>query len=193
MAARKPIPYNSGIFFITFTCHKWLPLINEVNGYDIMYNWFDVLKHKGHFINGYVLMPNHIHAIISFINTCQSINTIVGNGKRFMAYEIIKRLEGSNQKELLATLSNDVEAKRKENKKIHQVWETSFGWKECKTKEFIIEKLTYAHTNPCVKKWNLCLHPADYLHSSAKYYLTGEQGIYPVTNFMEMDDISFIS
>lgn len=192
MTARKTIPYNSGMFFITFTCHKWLPLISKVNGYDIIYKWFDALKHKGHFINGYVLMPNHIHAIISFIKTGQSINTIVGNGKRFVAYEIIKRLEDSNQKELLAVLSNDVEVKRKENNKIHQVWETSFGWKECRTKEFINQKLDYAHTNPCVKKWNLCSHPADYLHSSAKYYLTGEQGIYLVTNFMEMDDISFI-
>ena len=35
-------------------------------------------------------MPNHLHALIAFRNTGQSINTIVGNGKRFMAYEIIR-------------------------------------------------------------------------------------------------------
>lgn len=33
-----------------------------------------------------ILMPNHVHAIISFVNTHQSINIIVGNGKRFMAF-----------------------------------------------------------------------------------------------------------
>jgi hypothetical protein len=42
---------------------------------------------------GFVVMPNHVHAIISFIESPQSINTIIGNGKRFMAYEIIKRLQ----------------------------------------------------------------------------------------------------
>lgn len=29
----------------------------------------------------------------------------------------------------------------------------------------------------------------DYLHSSAKFYFTGEQGIYPVTNSGELNDI----
>ena len=88
MPVRKTIPYNSGMFFITFTCHNRLPLIEKVNGYDIIYKWFDHLKMPGHFINGFVIMPNHVHALISFKNTGQSINTIIGNGKRFMAYEI---------------------------------------------------------------------------------------------------------
>ena len=38
-------------------------------------------------------MPNHVHAMISFSKTEKSINRIIGDGKRFMAYEIIKRLE----------------------------------------------------------------------------------------------------
>ena len=46
-------------------------------------------------------MHNHVHALISFINTKQSINTIIGNGKRFMAYEIIQRLEANNEVALL--------------------------------------------------------------------------------------------
>ena len=193
MPVKKTIPYNSGTFFITFTCHKWLSLIDVVDGYDILYDWFDILKQNGHYINGFVIMPNHVHAIISFVNTNQSINTIIGNGKRFMAYEIIKRLKTDNQQELLGLLSNDVELKRRENKKLHQVWEISFDWKECRTKSFLMEKLDYLHANPCVKKWDLCIAPVEYLHSSAKYYITGKQGIYPVTNFMEMDDIEFMS
>lgn len=48
------------------------------------------------------------------------------------------------------------------------------------------------HDNPCVKKWQLCNNPAEYLHSSAKFYTIGEQGIYPVTNFMEMEDVEFV-
>ncbi|CAN5554986.1 hypothetical protein BH11BAC5_BH11BAC5_33260 [soil metagenome] len=84
---------------------------------NIIYKWFYHLKSKGHFINGYVIMPNHVHALISFINTTQSINTIIGNGKRFMAYEIINRLEKNNETTLLEQLAGDVEATRKENKK----------------------------------------------------------------------------
>ena len=111
MPVKQTIPYRYGSFLITFTCYKWLPLIEKVNGYDIIYNWFDILKKDGHYINGFVVMPNHIHAIISFIKTPQLINSIVGNGKRFMAYEIVKRLKHLGEIDLLSQLGNAVEAK----------------------------------------------------------------------------------
>jgi hypothetical protein len=38
-----------------------------------------------------------VHALIPFINTKQSVNTILSNGKRFMAYEIIARLQAQNE------------------------------------------------------------------------------------------------
>ncbi len=41
-------------------------------------------------------MPNQVHALIGFQNTGKSINKIVGNGKRFIAYEIINRLQTQN-------------------------------------------------------------------------------------------------
>jgi REP element-mobilizing transposase RayT len=190
MPVKQTIPYNFGTFFITFTCHNWLPLIDKTNGYDIIYNWFSVLKSKGHYINGYVIMPNHVHALISFTQTSQSINTIIGNGKRFMAYEIIKRLQTAGETDLLQQLQNNVETARKSNNKQHEVWELSFDWKECRSNEFIKQKLDYMHNNPCVKKWNLCNSPAEYLHSSAKFYITGQQGIFSVTNFMAMEDVA---
>jgi len=31
--------------------------------------------------------------------------------------------------------------------------------------------------------------PEKYIHSSAKFYVTGEQGIFPVTSFMELRDV----
>jgi len=191
MPVKHTIPYSSGMFFITFTCHQWQPLIDKVNGYDIVYHWFDHLKSKGHFINAYVIMPNHVHAVISFVNTGQSINTIIGNGKRFMAYEIIQRLQQNGETALLEQLSNRIEARRKENNKQHNVWELSFDWKECRSNDFVWQKLDYLHNNPCTGKWHLALNAIEYLHSSAKYYLTGVQGVFAVTNFMEMQDVDF--
>ena len=189
MPLKQTIPYHYGTFFITFTSYQWLSLIDIVNGYDIIYGWFDHVKSKGHFINGYVLMPNHVHVLISFINSDQSINTIIGNGKRFVAYDIVKRLEQQGGTTLLATLSANIEMKRRLKNKQHNVWELSFDWKECIGKDFIWQKLNYMHNNPCTGRWQLAANAIEYKHSSAKYYLTGEAGIYPVTNFMEMLDI----
>ena len=35
--------------------------------------------------------------------------------------------------------------------------------------------------------------PEQYEHGSAKYYYTGEQGIYTVTGFMELRDVDLIT
>ncbi|MBS1632560.1 MAG: hypothetical protein JST10_08300 [Bacteroidetes bacterium] len=121
--------------------------------------------------------------------TKQKINTIVGNGKRFMAYEIVERLRQNNEIELLKKLAEEVENTRKQKNKLHEVWKLSFDWKDCRSKEFINQKLNYIHNNPCGGKWNLCSSPYEYLHSSAKYYLIQEQGIYLLTNIWEMEDL----
>lgn len=189
MPVKTTIPYSEGVFSITFTCVNWLPLIERTNGYDSVYNWFDYLKLNGHFILGYVIMPNHLHAVIAFRKARQSINTIIGNGKRFMAYEIIKRLKESNDTEILTVISNSVESVRKRCKKQHDVWELSFDWKRCENEKFVYQKLDYIHNNPCKGKWNLCSSPGDYVHSSARYYLTGEHGDYEVTGYAELMDI----
>ena len=68
--------------------------------------------------------------------------------------------------------------------KTHGMREDSFDVKECRTEKFIQQKLDYIHYNPC-KEDKLVELPEQYEHSSAKYYYTGEQGIYLVTNFMK--------
>jgi REP element-mobilizing transposase RayT len=190
MPVKRKITEPDGVYFITFTCHQWKPLIELTRSYDLIYNWFYHLKSKGHYINGYVILPNHLHALIAFRNTGQSINTIVGNGKRFIAYEIIKRLEKQGEANLLHQLNLSVEAKDRERNKKHEVWEDSFDWKECRTNKYMQQKLDYMHENPCKGKWNLAAAPVDYEHSSAKYYITGEQGIYEVLNYCELADIN---
>ena len=61
-------------------------------------------------------MPNHFHALIGFQNTGKTINTIIGNGKRFMAYQIVDRLEEQKEMLLLHQLQQAVESKDRERK-----------------------------------------------------------------------------
>ena len=87
-------------------------------------------------------------------------------------------------------LQNVVNRSDKNKGKLHEVWEDSFDWKECNSSEFIVQKLDYMHNNPFAGKWQLCVIAMGYLHSSAKFYITGEQGIYRVLNFRELDDLN---
>ncbi len=78
---------------------------------------------------------------------------------------------------------------QKADNKLHKVFEPSFDWKECRTSAFIQQKLNYIHWNPCKGENKIVELPEQYIHSSAKFYITGEQGIYPVTSYTELEDI----
>jgi hypothetical protein len=38
---------SRGIYFITFTCHNWLPLIDTADAYDDVDKFFEVIKRMG--------------------------------------------------------------------------------------------------------------------------------------------------
>ncbi len=84
---------------------------------------------SGHYIIGYVIMPNHLHAIIGFRNSSKSINSIVGNGKRFIAYEIVKRLKDNGHNYILEQMKSWVNKTDELRNKKHEVFEPSFDWK----------------------------------------------------------------
>jgi len=135
-------------------------------------------------------MPNHLHALLAFRNTQgQSINSIIGNGKRFMAYELIKRLRENGKEDVLNLLSSYVNTTEKQRGKLHEPFEPSFDWKECDSQKLIEQKLDYIHENPSRGNWQLVDQPEDYLHSSAAFYATGKQGIYEVTSYMALEDV----
>jgi len=189
MTVRKAIAEREGLYFITITCARWLPLFQLTEGYDIVYTWFDYLKRNSHFIVGYVIMPNHFHCLIAFKNSSRKLNSVIGNGKRFMAYELVKRLKEKKEDSILTHLASWVNDTDRKRGKIHEVFEPSFDAKECYTDKFIEQKLNYIHENPCRGKWLLAETPNGYPHSSAAFYLTGIQGGYPIKNFMELKDI----
>ncbi len=190
MSVKTTITENSGVYFITFTCYNWIPLFAITNGYNSVYKWFDALRQKGHIIVAYVIMPNHLHAIIAFKDAKESINKLIGNGKRFIAYQLIELLRQQNRANLLDQLASAVSTRDSRKGQMHRVFMRSFDIKECKTTRFVRQKAEYIHNNPCRKSSLQCLSPEDYLHSSATYYVTGQSGIYPVTTYMELQDIS---
>ena len=189
MPVRRSITAPDGVYFITVTCVRWLPLFKLVNGYDIIYKWFDILKQCGHYLIGYVIMPDHLHAVIAFSNSGKPIDSIVGNGKRFMAYEIVRRLQQQKLTSILDQMKQWVNATDARRNKQHEVFEPSFDWKQCRNERFIVQKLSYMHWNPCRCEPQLAALPENYIHSSAKFYLTGEQGIYKVTSYTELEDV----
>ena len=126
MPVRKLIPEKDGVYFFTFTCARWLSLFHIADGYRCVYKWFDVLIKNEHYIIGYAIMPNHVHAIVAFRNTDKTINSIIANGKRFLAYDLVAELESKNEVVVLNQLNGWVNATDKSRNKQHEVFESSF-------------------------------------------------------------------
>ena len=130
-------------------------------------------------------MPNHLHLLLHYLQGNSSLNTVIGNGKRFMAYDLIDALERLHEDFLLSRLQLAVRPKDRKKGKRHEVWKGSFDVKECWTEKFVLQKLNYMHNNPCSGKWKLAESPIEYLHSSALFYSTGKQRLYPVKDYRE--------
>ena len=150
-----------------------MPLIETTNSYDIVYNWFTVLKEKAVDIVGFVIMPNHLHCILHFKEKEFSVNKVISNGKRFMAYEIINRLEKQQNKEVLDTLHKALTERERKKGQLHKVFKDSFDAKAIFSDKFMEQKLNYMHYNPVSGKWQLVNDFTDYEHSSASFYELG--------------------
>ena len=72
---------------------------------------------------GYVIMPNHFHGIFYIPDHCdKTINQILANGKRFIAYDIIKGLEQQQKESILQELFHSTSEKAKMSGKKHRVF-----------------------------------------------------------------------
>ena len=158
-------------YFITFTCAEWIPLFELTGSYDLVYNWFNVLKTKmNSVLVAYVIMPNHLHAILHFSEEGFDLNSIISNGKRFMAYEIINRLQKAGNSAMLEKLSNLLTERERKKGQLHKVFKDSFDAKAIITQRFLLQKINYIHNNPVSGKWLLAKDFVEYEHSSASFY-----------------------
>ena len=140
---------------------------------------FNILKEEKTDTVAYVIMPNHLHCILHFREANFDLNKIIGNAKRFIAYEIIERLKENKETEILQLLASSVSEREKKKGQLHKVFKDSFDAKPIFSDKFLMQKLDYIHYNPVTGKWQLAKNFVDYEHSSASFY---EEGI--VKHFM---------
>ena len=150
-----------------------MDLFKRVKAYDAVYKWFDELKKNNQQTIAFVVMPNHMHVILYFPESGFNLNKIIGNAKRFLAYEIVNRLEEKKMNEELDFLHGAVTEREAKKGQIHKVFEESFDAKGIYNEKFFMQKLNYIHRNPVSGKWNLVDDYTEYEHSSASFYELG--------------------
>ncbi len=127
-----------------------------------------------------------MHFIIATPCKNAHLNTLVSNGKRFLAYDIVDKLKNTQQTHLLTLLANEVIPSDRKRGKLHQVFKPSFDAGRILNEEMLFQKITYIHHNPVSGKWNLVSDFVWYAHSSASFYELGTPCQFPLTHYLEI-------
>ncbi|MBV6644927.1 MAG: transposase [Cyclobacteriaceae bacterium] len=181
---------GDGFYFVTFTCYRWLNLLRDSDIYDYLRFWFSKLSANGCNICGYVIMPNHMHLVLYLEDDRVSLNKVIGEAKRFLAYEVVKRLKKRDRTDLLHQLQKGVQQNEKNKGKRHQVFRFSFDAKSLKGINEVEQVLDYIHRNPVSGKWNLVDDYVSFPYSSASYYETGLRSPYSLVDYRVVSESS---
>ena len=148
--------------FFTATIQGWKHLLKEDKYKNVIVNSLKFLAKEGKItINGFVIMPNHLH----FIWQAKGNNNLQKTQNSFIKHiskEFKKLLEKDNS--LQAFEVNAIDRK-------YNFWQRDSLNIELFTSAVFQQKLIYIHYNPV--KANLCNLPEDYHFSSALFYEKG--------------------
>lgn len=150
------------LHFLTFSCHHRLPLLNTPTSRNHFVQALERTRRLYHFdIHGYVVMPEHVHLLVSEPPT-KSLPS---------AIQTVKQLTSQHHKLL------------------HPFWLTRYYDFNVHTEKKRIEKLRYIHRNPVIRE--LVTRPEDWEWSSFRHYSTGEPGIVRLCRQSDIPDSAF--
>ena len=154
--------------FMTTTITKWIPLFSDsglaVRALAILEKVRE--EYKASFI-AYVLMPNHIHAIIK-TSSKGDLSMIIKRWKALSARLIINFCETSYP-DWLAVFGNSAREYKRTPQMNYQVWQPRFDEFAIRTEKQILTKINYIHRNPL--KHQVVDRIEDYPYSSVHDYL----------------------
>lgn len=157
--------------FLTFTVIDWIDVFTRKRYKDIVINSFEHCQlEKGMVIYGYVIMSNHIHAILQ--SEKEDLSGLIRDFKKHTSKAILKSIgeEPESRREWLLERFSKA-AKNHSRNKNYQFWKYGNHPEEIYSEKFLWSKLDYIHLNPI--RSGLVVKASDYLYSSAGNYVNG--------------------
>jgi putative transposase len=151
--------YGQGhLHFITFSCYHRLPLLKEAPSRNTFVQELSLTRTGMNFrLVGYVVMPNHVHLLIS---------------------EPQPEMPSAAIQKLKQRVSHKIH-KSKFNPEPHpSFWETRFYDFNVYSTGKRKETLNYMHANPVIR--GLVRHAQDWPWSSWSFYMKDEPGLVPI-------------
>jgi putative transposase len=146
--ALKRFQTSGADHFLTFSCYRRLPLLDTDRARTLFLEQLEQLRIRHQFfVFGYVLMPEHVHILLSEPKAHPLATTL-----NVLKHETSQHLKGNRK----------------------QFWQRRYYDFNIITQTKFVEKIRYIHRNPVVR--GLVELPEEWPWSSYRHWLTGEQG-----------------
>jgi len=161
--------YGRGdLHFLTFSCFQRRPLLGTAGARNLFVKILGEVRVRHKFLLvGYVVMPEHVHLLISEPKQVTPSKVL-----QILKQRVSRALRGKRRRGSKAQLRLSFPGPEPE---LRRFWQRRFYdfnvWSTGKKKE----KLEYIHANPVQRK--LVKHPRDWPWSSYSFYATGQNGL----------------
>jgi putative transposase len=161
--------YGKGdLHFITFSCYRRLPLLKTARARDLFVKELGKVRDEmGFHLLGYVVMPEHVHLLMSEPKA-GTPSTVLHKLKLRVARKLRARRRAVHPGQLRLPFAETGEPLR-------AFWQARFYDFNVYSRGKKTEKLNYMHANPVIR--GLVKHPQDWRWSSWGFYYGGEKGL----------------
>jgi putative transposase len=170
---------KDGIYFISCAVVQWVDAFTRSYYCDIVVNSLKYcIDNKGLVLYAWVIMPNHIHLIISRKGE-PTLSDIMRDFKKHTSTQIIEAIKAGpeSRRDWMLWIFSSAGKANPQNTNF-QFWQQDNHPEELFSTKFIKQKVEYLHENPA--KAMIVDTPERYIYSSARDY-AGESGLLPVT------------
>jgi putative transposase len=158
------------LHFVTFSCYKRLPLLGSVRARNVFVKVLGEARAKfGLAILGYVVMPEHVHLLIS-----EPPNSTPSSFLQVLKQRVSRQLR--QQSEMAISQCSQRTDTRLSN--LPHFWQDRFHDFNVWSRKKRNEKIHYMHMNPVER--SLVRHPREWLWSSYSFYFQSGTVLLPM-------------
>ncbi len=156
------------LHFITFSCYRRLPLLKTVRARDLFVQELGKVRDEmGFRLIGYVVMPEHVHLLISEPKQGTPSSVL-----HKLKLQVSRKMRQRRKHRTAAQLRLPFEERSEQP---WAFWQARFYDFNVYSRGKRKEKLNYIHANPVVR--GLVEHPKDWPWSSWSFYAKDEAGL----------------
>jgi putative transposase len=177
------------VYFVTLTVVEWADVFTRPSHVNILLEAFRYCQsEKGLVIFGYVIMSNHLHAILMSRHATNTLSDIIRDFKKFTSKRIIEqiKIQPESRRDWLLYLFERA-GKYNPNNTQYQFWQQDNHPVVITSEKFARQKLDYIHLNPV--RAGFVRNAADWQYSSAAAYIGEDDNPLLNINFLTLQSI----